>query len=288
VAGGRRHHRERRAHTRRRARFAAVLARPEHATLRALADAARSEAAIADLGAEADRIWERLLATDRDMLRYHLRAAGAPATLRRASRSLLARRRARAAIAMGDLRLTEGTRELDRLLRDRNPRVRLAAARALGRMATPASARLLIEALEQGLVPEQRLVEALGGPWAAPALLRAFRAPRTVALRVPLADALGRTGSPAAVEALVAAMPAAGADLRLRMVRALTRIGSPAAVTAVRAAMSDPHGRVRAQAAWALGRLGDPGAAAVLERGLHDSAPWVRANCTAALRRLER
>jgi hypothetical protein len=302
VAGGRRHRRERRTRRgltpfgarearrqrRRRARFAAVLARPEDATLRTLARAARSEAAICDLGTETDRVWERLLAADRDMLRYHLRAAGVPATLRRASRSWLARRRARAAIAMGDLRLTECMRELDRLLRDRDPRVRLAAARALGRIATPASARLLIAALEDGLVPEQRLVEALGAPWAATPLLLAFRAPRTVALRVPLADALGRTGSAAAADTLVAAMPAAGTDLRIRMVRALTRIGSPVAVAAVREAMSDPHGRVRAQAAWSLARLGDPDATALLERGLHDSAPWVRANCTAALRRLER
>ena len=50
-------------------------------------------------------------------------------------------------------------------------------------------------------------------------LLLAFRAPRTVALRVPLADALGRTGSPAAAEVLAAAMPAASVDLRVRIVR---------------------------------------------------------------------
>jgi HEAT repeat protein len=271
---------------RRRARFAAVLERPENATLRTLARAARSEAGICDLAAEADRVWARLLPADRDMLRYHLRAVNVPATLRRATRSWVARRRARAATAMGELRLAEGARDLEKLLRDRDPRVRLAAARALGRIATHDSARTLIAALEQGLLPEQRLVEALGGPWAATPLLLAFRAPRTVALRVPLADALGRTGSAAAVETFVAAMPAASTDLRIRMVRALTRIGLPAAVAAVRAAMSDPHGRVRAQAAWSLARLGDPDATALLEHGLHDSAPWVRANCTAALRRL--
>jgi hypothetical protein len=275
-----------RRHRRWRARFAAILERPEDATLRTLARAARSEARICDLGTETDRVWGRLLPADRDMLRYHLRAAGVPATLRRAMRSWLSGRRSRAATAMGDLRLSEGARELGRLLRDRDPRVRLAAARALGRIATPESARTLIGALEQGLLPEQRLVEVLGQPWAAGPLLLAFRAPRTVALRVPLADALGRTGSAAAVETFVAAMPAAGTDLRIRMVRALTRIGSPAAVAAVRAAMSDPHGRVRAQAAWSLARLGDPAATALLEHGLHDSAPWVRANCTAALRRL--
>jgi HEAT repeat protein len=298
VAGGRRRRGGRRAKRgltpfgaarrrfRRRARYAAALERPEDATLRALARTARSEAGICDLGAEADLVWARLLPADRDMFRYHLRAAGVQATLRRATRSWLARRRARAATAMGDLRLSEGVSDLERLLRGRDARVRLAAARALGRIATPESARLLIGALEQGLVPEQRLVEVLGEPWAATPLLLAFRAPRTVALRVPLADALGRTGSVAAVDTFVAAMPAAGTELRIRMVRALTRIGTPAAVAAVRGAMSDPHGRVRAQAAWSLARLGDPAATALLERGLHDSAPWVRANCTAALRRL--
>ena len=64
--------------------LAAILERPEDATLRTLARAARSEAAICDLGAEVDRVWARLLPADRDMLRYHLRAAGVAATLRRA------------------------------------------------------------------------------------------------------------------------------------------------------------------------------------------------------------
>jgi HEAT repeat protein len=266
-----------------------VLERPENATLRVLVrDAGASEAGICDLGIEVDRLWERLLCADGDMLRYHLRADGVPRTLRRASRSWIARRRIRAAGAFGNLRLSEATGELDRLLRDRDPRVRLAAARALGRIATPEAARILIAALEDGLVPEHQLVHALGGAWAAGPLLLAFRAPRTVALRAPLADALGRSGSVAAVDTLVAAMPAAGTELRVRMVRALTRLGTPRAVAALRTAMNDPHGRVRAQAAWSLARLGDADATALLERGLEDSAPWVRANCSAALRRLAR
>jgi len=272
---------------RRRERFAVVLERPEQATLRALATVASgSEAAICDLGAAVEGVWARLLPADRDMLGYHVRAAGVGATLRRASRSWLTRRRLRAATAMGDLRLTECARDLDRLMRDGEPHVRAAAARALGRLGTPEAARLLIGALEDGAVPEHELVHALGAPFAIRPLLQAFRAPRTLALRAPLADAIGRTGSPEAAQALIAAMPGGGSEVRVRIVRALTRIGSPAAVSAVRGAMSDPHGRVRAQAAWSLARLGDPDATALLERGLNDSAPWVRANCTAALRRL--
>jgi HEAT repeat protein len=274
---------------RRQERFAVVLDRPEQATLRALATVASgSEAAICDLGAAVDGVWTRLLATDRDMLGYHLRAAGIAAMLRRASRSWVAGRRLRAASAMGDLRLAECARGLDRMVHDRNPHVRCTAVRALGRLETAEAARLLIGALEQGAVPEHELVKALGAPYAVRPLLQAFRAPRTMALRAPLADALGRTGSAEATEALVAAMSGGGSELRVRLVRALTRIGSSAAVGAVRAAMSDPHGRVRAQAAWSLARLGDAEATVLLERGLADSAPWVRANCTAALRQLAR
>jgi HEAT repeat protein len=273
-----------RRRARRRARFAVLLQRPEDAGLRRLASAAaRSEAAACDLAAEVDRVWPLLLQTDRDLLRYHLRATGVALTLERASRSLLARRRARAAAAIGELRLSETAPRLEQLLHDRNRWVRIAAARALGRIGSPFAARVLLDALEQGLVSEQRLVEALGGAWAVAPLLLAFRAPRTVALRVPLADALGRTGSQAAAEALAAAMPAASVELRVRIVRALARLGQSGAV---RAAMSDPHGRVRAQAAWALGRLGDREASGLLEAGMLDSAPWVRANCAAALRRL--
>jgi HEAT repeat protein len=220
---------------------------------------------------------------ERDLLRYHVRAAGIGAGLERATRSLIPQRRARAAAALGELRLAEASPRLEGLLHDRSIWVRIAAARALGCLGTPAAARALLGALEAGLVPEQRLVEALGGAWAEGPLLAAFRAPRTVALRVPLADALGRTGSPAAAEALVTAMPAASVDLRVRIVRALARLGE---ARAVGAALSDPHARVRAQAAWALGRMGDQGAYDLLEAGLFDPGPWVRANCMAALRRL--
>ena len=187
-----------RRHQRRRARFAAALEHPDAATLRAVAaEASHTESAACDLGLEVDRAWEGLALPDADLLRYHARAAGVSTTLLRATHSWIAARRMRAARALGDLRLAEGVRELDRLLHDRDPRVRLAAARALGRIATPDAARILIAALEDGLLPEQRLVEVLGAPWAAGALLLAFRAPRTVAMRVPLADALGRAaGSP--------------------------------------------------------------------------------------------
>jgi HEAT repeat protein len=268
----------------RRARFAGFLDERDDVGLRrAAASAARSEAAARDLAAAADRAWPRLLQAQRDLLRYHVRAAGIAAALERATHSLIPQRRARAAAGLGELRLDEASPRLEQLLHDRSIWVRIAAARALGCLGTPAAARALLAALDGGLVPEQRLVEALGGAWAERPLLAAFRAPRTVALRVPLADALGRTGSPAAAEALVTAMPAASVDLRVRIVRALARLGD---VRAVRAAMSDPHGRVRAQAAWALGRMGDQGAYDLLEAGLLDSAPWVRANCTAALRRL--
>jgi len=269
---------------RRRTRFAALLERPDDAGLReAAVAAARSEAAARDLALEGERAWPRLSQAERDLLAYHVRAAGVALALERATQSLLPPRRARAAAAIGELRLAEASPRLAEMLSDRNRWVGIAAARALGRIGSPFAAQALLEALEEGLVPEQRLVEALGGAWAQKPLLLAFRAPRTVALRVPLADALGRTGSPAAADALAAAMPAASVDLRVRIVRALARLGRP---EPVRAAMADPHGRVRAQAAWALGRLGDEDASGLLEAALSDSAPWVRANSAAALRRL--
>jgi HEAT repeat protein len=268
----------------RRARFACLLDEPGDAALcRAAAAAARSEAAARDLAVAADRAWPGLVETERDLLRYHVRAAGVGLALERASHSLIPKRRARAAAALGDLRLTEAAPRLERMLHDRNVRVRIAAARALGRHASPFAARALLDALDEGLVPEQRLVEALGGTWAVGPLLAAFRAPRTVALRVPIADALGRAGSPAAAETLRTAMPAASVELRVRIVRALARLGEAGAV---RVAMADPHGRVRAQAAWALGRMEDQEATGLLEAGLLDTAPRARANCAAALRRL--
>jgi HEAT repeat protein len=279
--------RVRRRQARRRTRYAISLAGLDGREQSALAArAGRSASALSDLAVEVDRVWAGMTLSDRDLLRYHLRAAGIPATLRRTTRSWSARRRARAAATIGLLRLDECTADLGRLLHDHRRRVSMTAAWSLARVATPESARVLIAALEQGLLPEQRLVEALGGPWAAGPLLAAFRAPRTVALRVPLADALGRAGSVEAVETFATAMPAAGTDLRVRMVRSLTRIGTPDAVVIVRGALHDREWPVRAQAAWSLARLGDTGGIDLLRDGLVDRSPRVRANCAAALRRL--
>jgi HEAT repeat protein len=241
---------------RRQQRFAIVLARPEQSTLRALAAVASgSEAAICDLGAAVDGVWAKLLPADRDMLGYHLRAAGAGTTLRRASRSWMPRRRMRAAAAIGNLRLAE-------------------------------SARVLIGALEQGAVPEHELVQALGAPTPCGRSCRrsACRARWPCARRSPMRSAA--LAPPRRPRPWPRPCRAASASCACGSCGRSPGSASPAAVEAVPAAMSDPHGRVRAQAAWSLARLGDAEAAALLERGLTDSAPWVRASCTAALRRL--
>jgi HEAT repeat protein len=132
------------------------------------------------------------------------------------------------------------------------------------------------------------------------------------------ADALGRIGSPAAIEGLLTALagpdgtprwhaalaaleamgePAVGPlaemlssqDLyaRRNAAEALGWIGSPSATAALARILDDASPLVREQAAWALGEIGDPAARRGLERvSAGDASAAVRAAADAALVRI--
>ena len=104
------------------------------------------------------------------------------------------------------------------------------------------------------------------------------------ALPGPYADraitALGRVGSPAAVQALLPLAASPEGETRAAAAWALGSCGAAtkdaAALAALLKLADDPHPPARAAAFWALGRLGDPKGIDALRRGVQDPDRNVR------------
>ena len=163
--------------------------------------------------------------SQRMLLAETARATELPGVLRALLASEDGITRGRAAHLIGLLGVVDAACELEPLLDDRNPDVRLAAARAVGQLETREGARALIRALRSGTVEPDRLVEHLAYPAAVTELLNAFYTPGFLAIRDLIAEALGLTRSLAGVTALASLLRVGGEEERLRACRALGRIG---------------------------------------------------------------
>lgn len=162
--------------------------------------------------------------------------------------------------------------------------VRIAAIRALGRIADQRAAERLAAFVKKG--------DSAVGRWAiwalgkikdrrgVPALMDALQDddPRT---REFAAWALGETGEPA-IGALIAALGAERAETRDRAVHALGVIGQPAAAP-LTASLKDANGFVRANAAQALGIIGCSDAVPALLPLMKDENSLVRSRAAGAL-----
>lgn len=83
--------------------------------------------------------------------------------------------------------------------------------------------------------------------------------------------ALERIGSPAAIEALVKAIPAAAGKLRVGYIKALGAMGAKAAAGEIRKSASDRDKDIRMAALWALADLGDESANDSLMKDIKES-----------------
>lgn len=176
----------------------------------------------------------KLRGADRDRLAELLEEGGILGRARRGLAAHSAARRQRSAEllgAAGDRRATHG---LVRRLHDRDLRVRLTVARALGRIGDPAAVPALLAALDDGRVT---------GHAASMAILR-----------------IGEPGAPALAQGL--GSPAA--HTRLVAVSVLGALGATSAGDRVIALLDDDDHAVRCAAATALGRLGLPRSVPVL------------------------
>jgi HEAT repeat protein len=221
----------------------------------------------------------KLRGADREVLVDVLHRRGTIEAAGRGTRSTRAIRRLRSVELLGALGLAETLPDLTPRLADRNPDVRRAAVRGVGRTASAEAVPALLDILER---PDRRVAEhgvtlALVrlGPAAVPALTSALTdgGPRA---RSAAAQVLGWLGDSHAVPALSAVLDGDSHEHAIHAIEALGRMDSPAAAEPLRArlrAHEPPH--VRTAAARALGRLGHPAsveALAELLREEHDLA----------------
>jgi HEAT repeat protein len=168
---------------------------------------------------------------------------------------------------------------------DPDVEVRQSLARALARRGDDAAAWRLIEALRDGALPADRLIEQLGRPFAVAALLVAVRTSAFAAIRADLVEALGLARHAPAGFAIAMVLRDGAVRERIKSCRALGRIRGRAGVAPLVGALDDEVPVVRALAARALAEIGDPRAVERLTRVLADPSWWVRANAGEALRR---
>jgi len=109
-------------------------------------------------------------------------------------------------------------------MRDRDSTVRLAAASALERIGTPEAAHALIDGLDAHALPNPRIIERLGHPWAVEVCilrLAALDAAYSNGIRAGIARALGLAGDPVAVPTLLWLLEGGDANEAIQSMRAL-------------------------------------------------------------------
>jgi HEAT repeat protein len=171
------------------------------------------------------------------------------------------------------------------------PRVRAAAALALGMIDDRVAVKALAEALKDP-APEVRYAAALSlgrlpADGVATRLSRVLQGDPSWQVRYAAAIALGRTRKPFAAEDLAAALTGDAAwQVRQQAARSLQDIGTPRAADALASALRDPEPSVRAAAGSALAEIGGPAQRRAVGDALRDERePSVRAVLSVAARR---
>jgi HEAT repeat protein len=246
-----------------------------------------------------DRTWralEPIIVAMVRKLRGEARAAlvdlldrrGTIARLTRQLRGRGAVGRARSAELLGLLGEHAPQQELERMLADdRDPDVRIVAARALGEIGQPSSTAALLAAVSGARAVPLRIVArslARLGPGAAPVLIEAMTSSDGPA-RAVAAEILGLGGAVTAVGVLSShALHDPDEDVRIRCARALGRIGVPSALAVLgRCVAVDEPPALRAVAARAIGDVGGPEALRLLQPLLVDEQHRVASNAARAM-----
>lgn len=247
------------------------------------------------LEAQARALLPRLRGVDRQTLSQLLERWAAVDVARRQGRSKRAGTRARAGAFLGDSGSPDAVRDLVRLLQDPDPRVRWSAARGLGRLGHPSALSPLLASLEGGRavpvdvvadavfqirncpisvlrqgvksqsVPTRAVTVELLGRFQVLAMdahddiINVLHQDRSVEVRARAARALGRMGSPLAVDALLSHLDEGPVAMRVQAVWALGEIGSPRALPALRALLLGSCHQMAEAAAGALAAMGDVG-----------------------------
>jgi HEAT repeat protein len=233
----------------------------------------------------------KLRGADRSVLVDILRRRGTIEQACKDTRFRTSLRRALSAELLGSAGAVEGISFVARLLDDRNPQVRLAAVRALGRIGTAEAAIALITHLDQahaGIPPQPVTMSLLRmGMEAAGPLRDALdaRQPKVRAMAAEVLGVLGVIEAHAAVERIVRN----DSDLTVRVAaaHALGRLGMPSSVEVLIRSLKMEHAPDMLSAACtALGQIGDPEALSALEWAIGHAVPAVRIAAAQALLQL--
>ncbi len=184
------------------------------------------------------------------------------------------------ALADRDIALTQG--HLLKAVEDPDERVRLQAARALGKGGALAAVPVMIEWLAS-IKQEVRSVAVavlgeIGGPDATAALTRSLSDPDATVRKdtVKALGAIGQRGNSTVVIALIPRLEDDKAEVRLATIVQLEELGDRRAVIPLVARFGDTGVAVRAAAVRAIGKLGDRSAVPALIRLMNDPDEGVR------------
>lgn len=202
------------------------------------------------------------------------------------ARRLRGWRRMRALVALGQTRAPEGIVALSQGLRDRDPEIRLAALRGLGRTASPQAAEEILSWVgERGLcVPALPLQSALIQCCAErPQLLVPSVQRASGELRAVLGRVLGEVATPSLGADLLQFVDDELDELRAASARAMSHMERRLALDVLNELVKDAVWFVRLRAVVSLGELCDARAIPNLIAGLTDSHRLVRLRAAEAL-----
>src|SRR6266436_964283 len=205
------------------------------------------------------------------------------------ARTLTGWRRMRALVALGQTRALEGISAMAEGLRDRDPEIRLAALRGLGRTASPQAAEEILAWVgERGLcVPALPLQNALIQCCAErPELLIPYLQHAEGPLREVLGRVLGEVATPSLSLDLLQFVGDDLDELRAAAARAMSSAQPSVAFEVLSELAHDRVWFVRLRAIVSLGKLSHPQVVPVLLRGLTDSNRLVRLRAAESLVRL--
>ena len=201
-------------------------------------------------------------------------------------------RRLRAAVVLAELGDESAADTLMELLTDREPEIRIQAARGLGRTRwTPAIDAIVARfAVETPWVRARFADTLIGfGTDATWPLIAYVRVNHHFEREGPVAAirALAALGDDQAAQPVIEVLRnASDPEIRIAAIEALGAFGSLRAAPALRNQVRSADWRIRAKAVTAIGEIGDAGSLDLLAAGLCDPEWWVRRNSANALTRI--
>ena len=197
--------------------------------------------------------------------------------------------REREAWALGEIRNSQAVEPLIQALKDEDSNVRQYAAWALGEIGSPQAVEELISALSDEHINVRGLaigaLGKIGSPEVVTRLISALNQ-EECSFRWCAAQALGQIDTPEVLTALISALNHWKWTIRACAVEALGEIGNSEAVEPLMDALDDESSEVRCRVAEALGRISSPKAVKALIKAFNDENDDVRYRVAEALEQI--